>query len=178
MKCIVKNGTKKRTERNLKQNKKVLLEIIEDLFESGTVEEFVPYELVHAEYVKEGKERYLRLYVDTEGGVSHEDCALVSRKLGDILDEKDLIKEAYILEISSPGVERPLKKLRDFERFLGEKVEVKLYAPLEGLGLKVLIGYIDSVNGEDIIIELESDEKLITIPFEKIASSKLVFSFE
>ncbi len=161
----------------LKQNKKMVLEHITAMFEDGGVEDFSIYELVDIELVKEGKQKFLRLYVDKEGGISHDDCVLISRKLGMILDEKDLIKEAYILEVSSPGIERPLKKLKDFIRFAGREVEVKLYAPLEGLGLKVIVGIIESVEDNDVRIKLEDKDEVVSIPFDKIASSKLVFRF-
>ncbi len=89
------------------------------------------FELVDVEFIKEGANWYLRVYIDKTGGVAIEDCQAVSEQLSDILDETDLIKQSYILEVSSPG-ERPLKKERDFERFKGEAVEVKLYQPLNG----------------------------------------------
>ncbi len=165
-------------EKNLKQNKKMILARIEEMFEHNTVEEFSVYELVHLEFVKEGKQRFLRLYVDKDGGISHDDCVLISRKLSLILDEEDMIKDAYILEVSSPGIERPLKKIKDFIRFSGEKVEVKLYAPLESIGLKKFMGIICSVDGNDIEIKLEENDEIVKIPFEKIASTKLVFTFD
>ena len=85
------------------------------------------YELVDLEYVKEGSSKYLRAYIDKPGGITVEDCEIVSRAFSDKLDEKDFIDEAYILEVSSPGLGRPFKKHKDFERNLNEEVELKLY---------------------------------------------------
>ena len=88
------------------------------------------FELVDVEYVKEGTNWYLRAYIDKPGGISVDDCEVVSRAFSDLLDQEDFIDEAYILEISSPGLGRPLKKDKDFKRSLGEEVEVRLYRPL------------------------------------------------
>ncbi len=166
----------------LKQNKKRAVSIVEELFEGSqdksALEEFKAYELVDIEYVKEGKDRFLRVYVDKEGGISHDDCVMISRKISEVMDSIDPIKDAYILEISSPGIERPLKKFKDFERFSGEKVEVKLYAPIEGLGLKKFIGWIDKAIDNDVYIEHEETGEIVVIAFEKISSAKLVFTFE
>ena len=83
------------------------------------------FELVDVEFVKEAGTWFLRAYIDKPGGITIDDCELVSRALSDLLDEKDFIEETYILEVSSPGLGRPLKKDRDFERSLGESVEVR-----------------------------------------------------
>lgn len=89
-------------------------------------------ELLEAEYVKEGSDWYLRLYIDKQGGITLDDCQLVSEALNDLLDEADVIKGKYLFEVSSPGLDRPLKTDRDFERYQGEDVEVHLYAPADG----------------------------------------------
>lgn len=85
------------------------------------------FELVDVEYVKEGGTWYLRAYIDKPGGITVDDCEIVNRALSDLLDEKDFIDESYILEVSSPGLGRPLKKERDFERSLGQEVEIRTY---------------------------------------------------
>ena len=85
------------------------------------------FELVDVEYVKEAGTWYLRAYIDKEGGFTVDDCELVSRQLGEWLDREDFIDDSYILEVSSPGLGRPLKKEKDFKRSLGEQVEVRLY---------------------------------------------------
>jgi len=108
-------------------------------------------ELIDVEYVKEGSEWYLRLYIDKVGGVSLDDCQLVSESLNDILDEKDLVKGKYIFEVSSPGIDRPLKTDRDFERYKGVEVELHLYAPIENS--KLFIGKLIGRENSEIIIE-------------------------
>ena len=105
----------------------------------ATIEEIVQpivdaknFEIVDIEYVKEAGEYYLRVYLDKEGGISLSDCEVVSRELSEILDKKDPIKDNYFLEVSSPGLDRPLKKDKDFERYKGRDVEIKLYKPMNG----------------------------------------------
>lgn len=90
------------------------------------------FELVDVEYVKEAGEYYLRVYIDKEGGISLNECEVVSRALSEILDVKDPIKDNYFLEVSSPGLDRPLKKDKDFVRYQGRDVEIKLYKTLNG----------------------------------------------
>ena len=85
------------------------------------------FELVDVEYVKEGANWYLRIYADKEGGINIDDCVTISRAIEVKLDEKDVIEDAYILEVSSPGLGRQLKKDRDYKRSLGEEIEFKLY---------------------------------------------------
>ena len=108
------------------------------------------------EYVKEGANWYLRVYADKEGGINIDDCVLISRALEAKLDEEDLIKDAYILEVSSPGLGRPLKKDRDFERNLGKAVEIKLYKPLEGC--KEFEGILKDYSRDDVRIETGARE--------------------
>ena len=105
----------------------------------ATIEEIVQpivdaknFEIVDIEYVKEAGEYYLRVYLDKEGGISLSDCELVSRELSEILDKKDPIKDNYFLEVSSPGLDRPLKKDKDFVRYKGRDVEIQLYKPMNG----------------------------------------------
>jgi ribosome maturation factor RimP len=88
-------------------------------------------ELVDVEYVKEGSSWYLRIYIDKENGINIDDCQSVSEKVSDILDERDPIPNSYILEVSSPGLDRPLKTERDFEKYKGELVEVKLFKAID-----------------------------------------------
>lgn len=116
------------------------------------------FELVDVEYVKEGGNWYLRAYIDKEGGITVDDCELVSRALSEILDEKDYISDAYILEVSSPGLGRQLKKEKDYARSVGEDVEIKLYRAINKQ--KEYEGCLLSYNEEMITIELEDGEKL------------------
>lgn len=90
------------------------------------------FELVDVEFVKEGSDYYLRAYIDKEGGITVNDCEIVSRRVDPLLDEKDFIKESYIFEVSSPGLTRPLKKEKDFARSIGRLVEVKTFKAVNG----------------------------------------------
>ncbi len=107
-------------------------------YESRTEQLILPilnekqFELVDVEYVKEAGDWYLRAYIDKPGGITIDDCEAVSRKLSDLLDEADFIPDAYILEVSSPGITRPLKKDRDYDRNIGKPVEIKLFKAVSG----------------------------------------------
>lgn len=90
------------------------------------------FELVDVEYVKEGADYYLRVYADKEGGITIDDCVLISRALEAKLDAEDFIPDAYILEVSSPGLGRPLKKEKDYKRSIGKEVDIKLYKAIDG----------------------------------------------
>ena len=116
-------------------------------------------ELVDVEYVKEGGEFFLRVYIDKEGGVSLNECELVTRALNPILDEKDPIKDNYYLEVSSPGLDRPLKKDKDFVRYQGRDVEIKLYKPINGAKMHEgeLVGLTED-NNIKVIIDNEEVE--------------------
>lgn len=116
------------------------------------------YELVDVEYVKEGSNWYLRAYVDKEGGITINDLEAVSRKLSDLLDEEDFMSDAYILEVSSPGLGRPLKKDKDFDRSIGEEIEIHLYRSIDGN--KQYVGLLKSYNKETITIETEDGDEI------------------
>ncbi len=131
------------------------------------------YELVDIEYVKEGANRYLRIYADKEGGISIDDCVAISRSLEAKLDEEDFIEDAYILEVSSPGLGRPLKKEKDFARSIGKNVEVKLYQPMDGE--KEMQGELIRYSADDVTILTGDQEK--TIARNDIALIRLAFEF-
>lgn len=130
-------------------------------------------EIYDVEYVKEGNDWYLRTYIDKAGGVDINDCEKVNRALSEKMDELDFIEEAYILEVSSPGLGRTLKKDKHFIKSVGEEVEVKLYKPLDNK--KQFIGILKSYQNGNIIIETENKE----IEFQKtdIANVRLTFDF-
>lgn len=130
-------------------------------------------ELVDVEYVKE-RDWYLRVFLDKQGGMELEDCQWVSEKLEAKLDELDLIRDSYYLEVSSPGLDRPLKKDKDFLRHAGEKVEVHTFAPLDGKKLLVgtLVGLDDSGH-----IQITIDGKDIIIPKDKVSQVRLYLEF-
>lgn len=132
------------------------------------------FELVDVEYVKEGGNWYLRVYIDKPGGITVDDCELVSRALSDKLDVNDYIPDAYILEVSSPGLGRPLKKEKDFARSLGEEVEIHLFRPINKQ--KDYTGILKDYNKESITIELESGEEF-TLQRSDISLVRLAFYF-
>ena len=111
------------------------------------VAEELGYTLFDVEYVKEGPDFYLRLFITNEEGITLEDCETMSRAVDPLLDDADFIKDRYYLEVSSVGLDRPLKKEKDFLYFMGEKIEVKLYKAFEGSDywVGVLIGYEDGM---------------------------------
>lgn len=121
--------------------------------------------LVDVEYVKE-RDWYLRIFVDKPGGMGIEDCQTLSEALAEKLDEADVVPESYILEVSSPGLDRVLKKDRDFAREMGKMVDVTLYAPLEGE--KLLTGRLSAYDGDALTLEARAP-----IPREKIAQVRL-----
>lgn len=129
-------------------------------------------ELVDVEYVKE-HDWYLRVFLDKESGMEIEDCQWVSERLEAKLDETDLIKDHYYLEVSSPGLDRPLKKERDFIRYAGDKVEVKTYEPINGQ--KLFIGNLIGLFDGDIRIDM--DGQTVSIPKDKTAQIRLHIEF-
>jgi len=132
------------------------------------------FELVDVEYVKEGSNWYLRAYIDKPGGITVNDCETVSRKLSDILDEKDYIDDAYILEVSSPGLGRPLKKEKDFKRSLGEEVEIRTYRMIEKQ--KEFTGILRAYDETTVSIEMENGTEK-TFEKSNIALIRLAFDF-
>ena len=151
-----------------------------ELYEQKTEEILLPiveengFELVDVEYVKEGSTWYLRAYIDKPGGINIDDCEVVSRRLSDILDEKDYIDDAYILEVSSPGLGRPLKKEKDFKRSLGEEVKIRTYRMIDKQ--KEFTGILKDYDEKTVTIEMDDDT---TKTFEKsdIALIRLAFDF-
>lgn len=137
------------------------------------------FELVDAEFVKEGKSWYLRIYIDKPGGINIEECALVSDLLGEKLDDcdPDPVPQAYFLEVSSPGAERPLKKERDYERALNSYIHVSLYQPLEGN--KVYEGTMVDLKPDELTLEYmdKTRQKTIVIPRKQIAQARLAIKF-
>lgn len=113
-------------------------------------------DIYDVEYVKEGADWYLRAYIDKPEGVNIQDCENVSRALSEVLDKEDFIEDAYILEVSSPGLGRTLKKDKHFEKSLGEKVEVKTYKPIEKC--KEFSGVLKAYDADSITVETESGE--------------------
>lgn len=135
------------------------------------------FELVDIEYVKEGSNYYLRVYADKEGGITIDDCVDVSRALNPKLDAYDKeFKDPYILEVSSPGLLRPLKKDKDFARNLGKMVEIKLFKPLEETGAKEFEAELEEFNEKKITVLLEDDTEAV-IDRSNLALIRLAFEF-
>ena len=132
------------------------------------------FELVDVEYVKEGGTWYLRAYIDKPGGITVDDCELVSRAANDRLDEQDFVEDAYIFEVSSPGLGRPLKKEKDFARSLGKEVEVRTFRAINRQ--KEFYGALKAYDKDTVTIEGEKGEE---IKFAKndIALIRLAFDF-
>jgi ribosome maturation factor RimP len=131
------------------------------------------YELVDLEYRREAHGWVLRLYLDREGGVTVEECAEVSSEVGAVLEVKDIIPNPYILEVSSPGLTRPLKRREDFNKYRDRLVKIKLHEPLEGR--KNFKGTLLGLEGEKVRLEIEG--RVYDLPFRGIAKANLEIEF-
>ncbi|MEB2298079.1 ribosome maturation factor RimP [Lysinibacillus xylanilyticus] len=150
--------------------------LIEEL--AKPIVEELNLELVDVEFVKEGRNWFLRVYVDTpEGGIDIEQCAQVSERLSLLLDENDPITQNYYLEVSSPGAERPLKKDTDFEKAIGKFIYVKTYEPIKDM--KEFQGYLTSYDEHTLVMEVRIKTRKITVTIEqdKIALARLAIDF-
>lgn len=149
-------------------------------YEQRTEELLIPilmkyeFELVDVEYVKEAGTWYLRAYIDKPGGIAINDCEVVSRELSDLLDQKDFIDDSYILEVSSPGLGRPLKKERDFARSIGAEVEIRTYRMVEGR--KEFTGVLEEYDSESVTVSYEDGTKQ-NFDRKEIALIRLAFDF-
>lgn len=152
--------------------KKSIAEIVTEL--ALPIVEDAGCELVDVEFVKEGGDWFLRVYIDKSGGVSLDDCEKVSRAVNDILDEKDPIPHAFYLEVSSPGLERQLKKPRDFEKAIGQLVEVKLYKAVNNT--KRYEGELTAYDGNTLTIKAETNE-IHQFTMDQIAKVKTLIKF-
>ena len=132
------------------------------------------FELVDVEYVREVGVWYLRCYIDKEGGITVDDCEVISRLLGEWLDKEDFIEDSYILEVSSPGLGRPLKKEKDFARSIGKDVEIRLYKAIDIQ--KKFTGTLTSYDADSVTLTMEDGSERT---FEKsgIALIRLAFDF-
>lgn len=147
-------------------------------YESKTEELIQPlvdekgFELVDVEFVKEGSEWYLRVYIDKDGGISVNDCEEISRAFNEILDREDYISEQYIFEVSSPGLTRPLKKEKDYKRSIGKLVDVKLYKPVDKA--KEYTGVLSAFDGNTVMLEGDNGDSY-TLDRKNIAKISLAF---
>lgn len=151
-----------------------------EIYEQKTEELLKPlmeeyrFELVDVEYVKEGGSWYLRAYIDKEGGITVDDCELVSRRMSDLLDQKDYIEESYIFEVSSPGLGRPLKKEKDYVRSMGKELEIRTYRAINKE--KEFYGVLKAYDDETVTIEMD-DKTEMTFAKSEIALIRLAFDF-
>ena len=132
------------------------------------------FELVDVEYVKEGGTWYLRAYIDKPGGITVDDCELVSRAANDILDEQDFVEDSYVFEVSSPGLGRPLKKEKDFARSIGQDVGIRTFRAINRQ--KEFYGVLKSYDKDTVTIETENGEEMQFLRND-IALIRLAFDF-
>jgi ribosome maturation factor RimP len=134
-------------------------------------------ELVDVEFAKEGKNWFLRVFIDSDNGVDIEECGKVSEKLSEKLDPLDPIEHAYFLEVSSPGAERPLKKEEDYKKAIGKQINVKSYEPIDGE--KIIEGKLTHFDGQTLRIDVKIKTKVKSyeIPYEKVAKARLAVTF-
>ncbi|MGI6012311.1 MAG: ribosome maturation factor RimP [Ruminococcus sp.] len=132
------------------------------------------FELVDVEYVKEGGTWYLRAYIDKEGGITIDDCEIVSRAFSDVLDRDDFIEDSYILEVSSPGLGRPLKKEKDYARSMGKELEIRTYRAVDGQ--KEFYGILTAYDSSSVTVKGEDGEEK-TFQKDEIALIRLAFDF-
>lgn len=130
------------------------------------------FELVDVEFVKEGSDWYLRVYIDKDGGITVDDCELISRAFNEILDREDYISEQYIFEVSSPGLMRPLKKEEDYKRSVGKLIDIKLYKPVDKC--KEFTGVLDSYDKDTVTIKMDDDTQK-TFDRSNLAMIRLAF---
>ena len=153
-----------------------ITEVVEQLVSPIVTE--LELELVNVEFVEEGEDWFLRVYVDTpEGNIDIEQCALVSEKLSEELDRTDPISQNYFLEVSSPGAERPLNKEEDFQNAIGQYVFIKTYAPIDGM--KEFEGYLLAYgpDGAEVEIRIKTRKVTVLIEKDKIAVARLAIDF-
>ena len=131
------------------------------------------FELVDVEYVKEAGNWYLRAYIDKPGGIAVDDCEVISRALSDKLDEEDYIEDSYILEVSSPGLGRPLKKEKDFKRSIGREIEVRTFRAIDKQ--KEFTGILKEFDKDSFTIVMEDNE--MTFQRSETALVRLAFDF-
>ncbi len=141
---------------------------VEQLVETAI--EALGYELVGVEYIQGGSDPILRIYIDAEQGIGIEDCERVSHQVSGILDVEEPIRSAYLLEVSSPGFDRPLFKAKDFERFVGAEAKITLKLPVDGR--RNFRGVLQGFEDGEILIEV--DGEVYALPLSKLAKARLV----
>ena len=146
---------------------------LEDLLEPVVTS--MGYEFVGLEYISQGRHSILRIYIDSDTGISVDDCADVSHQLSAVLDVEDPISNEYSLEVSSPGLDRPLFKIAHYEQFIGYDVKFRTVRPQLDNGQRKFKGTIDSVDGDNIIFIVE--DNTLSVPFTDIDKANLIPKF-
>ena len=143
--------------------------LVNEIYEMvNPIAEELNYDIYHIEYVKENGELYLRIYIEKDGGITLSDCEALSRRVSDLMDEKDPIKDPYFLEVSSPGLNRTLFTENHYKRFIGREVMVRFTKSIDGK--KNVKGILKEVNDDSIVVEAEN---LMNIPKDKIKSANI-----
>ena len=143
--------------------------LVNEIYEMvNPIAEELNYDIYHIEYVKENGEFYLRIYIEKDGGITLSDCEALSRRVSDLMDEKDPIKDPYFLEVSSPGLNRTLFTENHYKRFIGREVMVRFTKAIDGK--KNAKGILKEVNDDSIVVEAEN---LMNIPKDKIKSANI-----
>ena len=155
-------------ENRNRSNLSAVTELVEPALEG------MGYELVEVEYLCERGRWVLRLYIDQEKGITVDDCAAVSREMGDVLDSRDLIPHGYVLEVSSPGLNRPLRKEKDFEKRIGQKIRVRMATPVQGRR-----NFVGTLTGfRDGTLSLDVDRQSFSLPVSEVEKAHLIYEFE
>ena len=144
---------------------------VADLIEPSLEE--MGFELIDVDYLSSQRRWILRIYIDKEGGVTIDDCAQVSRELGDLIDVKDMIPHEYVLEVSSPGLNRPLTKEKHLIDALGKKIRVKMAKPMEGR--RNFAGRLSDFRDETLYVEI--DRGMVALPWSEVEKANLVYEF-
>ena len=143
--------------------------LVNEIYEKvNPIAEELNYDIYHIEYVKENGEFYLRIYIEKDGGITLSDCEALSRRVSDLMDEKEPIKDPYFLEVSSPGLNRTLFTENHYKRFIGREVMVRFTKSIDGK--KNVKGILKEVNDDSIVVEAEN---LMNIPKDKIKSANI-----
>ena len=138
-------------------------------------------ELVDLEYQREQRGWVLRFFLDKEGGINLDQCAMASREISSLMDVENIISTAYSLEVSSPGIERPLKKSPDFKRFIGQLAKIKTITSIDpdatGKNRKTFVGTLSGFEGEDVLLTLKNTTDAIRVPLQQIDKANLHYEF-
>lgn len=145
-----------------------IIELVEPILDG------MGFELVDVEYLCERGRWVLRLYIDKTKGVTLDDCALVSRELGDLIDSRDFVPHRYVLEVSSPGLDRPLRKEKDFIRVIGRKIKVRTVTPVKGR--RNFTGYLRDVQNGTLSMDVEG--QMVALAWSEIGKANLIYEFD